>query len=972
MKPGPKPRVFNAWEVIGLTAVMAAVVTAVVTKAVLIDLDNAANAFDDRVEVVHNQLSQRIGRTDAVLTALVGLHHASDALLPYEFSGFSSQLLEVYPFIQSVVRLTKVTAEGRADYEQNLRDEGFPQFQVTESFRNGALRRAGARAVYFPIEIIQPLEPEAARLLGYDAISHPALWTAIGEAIASGRVVASKPHDLIPGGNGFFVLKAVYRGREVPETAPQRRSQVSGLIALHLSTARLFHDVAGSYGDLSLSVHHGATGRDAPVWLLFSHQADLKPRITDRLFPTFVQEKLLDVHGEAVVLRISFQPGPAAIRVWLVSLMAILAFIAGASLVLALRNRRLTDAERKRAEGALARSKQQLELRVRDLEKLQQRLEAQAHEAVKMAEDLHDAQAVLSDAIESTSEGFALWDADDRLIMCNDRYRRIYPRLTDIIVEGISFEEFTRIAFRRGVFVNENGNVEASIRMLVDRHRRSAHPFEQRLGDGRWIRVSKRQTKDGRIVGIITDISEQKRSEATIERMAMEDDLTGLPNRVQFQNKLRDAIANSNRTGHLTGLMLLDLDQFKHVNDTLGHPAGDTLLKKVALRVSAVLRDTDTFARLGGDEFAVIATNVEMPDGIGILGQRILDAFTKPFVIDGKQVHTSTSIGATIYPHDWGDTDQLLRNADLALYRAKEQNGGICQLFDEQMHAEVQARCTLEEDLRKALDRDEFHVVYQPQIAVATGEIVGAEALLRWTHPERGAVSPAEFIPIAETTRLIIPISEWVLRTVCAQVRQWQDKGLPSFHVSINVSPVQFKQHDLVEQLLRALTESGLDARWLELEITEGMAMNAGEETEGILARLKALGFNLAIDDFGTGYSSLNRLKRFPIDRLKIDQTFVRDITTDWNDATISAAVIRLGHSLNIEVIAEGVETVEQLDFLAKQGCDQVQGYLFSRPLRPSDFEAFLDAYDPAGLARLHADNDEVQRPGQSSEPKTA
>ena len=244
-------------------------------------------------------------------------------------------------------------------------------------------------------------------------------------------------------------------------------------------------------------------------------------------------------------------------------------------------------------------------------------------------------------------------------------------------------------------------------------------------------------------------------------------------------------------------------------------------------------------------------------------------------------------------------------------------------------------------------------MVYQAQVAIDSGEIVGAEALLRWTHPERGAIPPAEFIPIAESTRLIVPISEWLLRTVSIQVDRWRAQGLPPLRVSINVSPVHFGQDNLVEQLVRILTESGLDTNWLELEITEGIAMEAREEIEDTFQRLKSLGIKLAIDDFGTGYSSLNRLKRFPIDRLKIDQSFVRDITTDWNDAAISAAVIRLGHSLNIEVVAEGVETVEQLEFLARQGCDQVQGYLIGRPLSAADFETFLETYDPAGFDRL-------------------
>ena len=788
MARSPKPRVFSAWEAIGFSLTLGAASAALVSTAISVDLDNAETAFQARAEIVRNELSQRIGSTEAILTAAAGLHHASDEVLPHEFTVFASQLLESYPYIHSVMHIVRVGDEESGAFEASMWEEGYPSFRISHLEDHAGLSWAEDRIVHFPIVTIEPLEPQSAGLLGFDVFSHPAVAGAIEQAIDNGRVIASEPFEMLPGGSGFLALKAIYRGRFVPDSVEERRSQISGMIALHLDVARLFDNVVRPYEELSLAIYHGTAG--AAGELLYAHSSDRQPHLADSLFPTFVQEKGIDVHGQAVTLRITAQPSVTAIRVWLVALIAILAAVAGGSLVTVLRNRRLTDAER-------------------------------------------------------------------------------------------------------------------------------------------------------------------KQTDAVIERMALEDTLTGLPNRAQFQNKLREAIANSNRTGRLTGLMLLDLDQFKHINDTLGHPAGDALLKEVAARISGILRETDTIARLGGDEFAIIATNAETPAGIAELGERILDAFEEPFTIDGKPVHAHTSIGATIYPHDPGDPDQLFRNADLALYRAKEEGGGICRLFDERIHAEVRARSQLEQNLRLALDRDELHVVYQAQVAIDSGEIVGAEALLRWTHPERGAIPPAEFIPIAESTRLIVPISEWLLRTVSIQVDRWRAQGLPPLRVSINVSPVHFGQDNLVEQLVRILTESGLDTNWLELEITEGIAMEAREEIEDTFQRLKSLGIKLAIDDFGTGYSSLNRLKRFPIDRLKIDQSFVRDITTDWNDAAISAAVIRLGHSLNIEVVAEGVETVEQLEFLARQGCDQVQGYLIGRPLSAADFEAFLETYDPAGFDRL-------------------
>ena len=602
----------------------------------------------------------------------------------------------------------------------------------------------------------------------------------------------------------------------------------------------------------------------------------------------------------------------------------------------------------------LAESKAELEVRVLELDDLQRRLEEEAGNAIDMAEELHEARTQLADAVESISEGFALWDRDDRLVMYNARYRNIYPGLCDVLQPGVTFEAFARAGLERGIWpLKQDVDLEESVQDRLERHRSSVSAFEQQLCDGRWVRVSKRRTKSGRIVSILTDISERKESEATIERLAMEDALTGLPNRTQFHNRLSDAIEQSERNGRLVGVMLLDLDHFKKVNDTLGHPAGDELLRQVSERIRDCLRSTDTVARLGGDEFAVIVTNTQEPVAITSIAERIVESLARSFDLDGQEVHTGTSVGITIYPHDRGQSDQLLRNADMALYRAKEEGRGTYQLYDNQMQEEVQARRLLESDLRRALEREELRIVYQPQFDCTTGELVGAEALLRWRHPERGEISPAEFIPIAESTRLIIPISEWVLAKVCRQNKAWQQSGRVRTCISVNISPLHFKQNNLAERIQAVLIKAGLEPRWLELEITEGVAMSEGSEAKRTLNELKALGIKLAIDDFGTGYSSLNRLKQFPVDRLKIDQSFVRDITTDWDDAAINSAVIQIGHSLNIKVIAEGVETKEQFEFLVDQGCNEAQGYLFSPPLDAEDFLAFVDGHDPAQITGL-------------------
>lgn len=611
--------------------------------------------------------------------------------------------------------------------------------------------------------------------------------------------------------------------------------------------------------------------------------------------------------------------------------------------------------ERKREQEELSRSKQELQDRVDELERLQQELQKKKTESVTMADALSQAEVQLSEAVESISEGFALWGTDDRLIMCNRRYRSMYPSLMDVIHPGVTYEDFLRAGYERGVFKARERNHEKLVREQVERHHRSVGVFEQELCDERWVRVSKRKTKSGRIVGIVSDVSDRKSSEATIQRMALEDSLTGLPNRSAFRDRLSDALANAERTGRLVGVMMLDLDHFKNVNDTLGHQAGDTLLSQVAERLTDCVRATDTVARLGGDEFAIIVTNTTEPGGITVLAERITESIGEPFSVAGNEVRTGTSIGITIYPNDPGDPNQLLRNADLALYRAKADGRGTFQLYDQDMHTEVQARQQMETDLRMAMERGEFNLVYQPQLDIPSGRIVGVEALIRWNHPERGPISPGEFIPVAESSRLIIPISDWVLLTACRQMTEWAQAGMADVCVSVNISPLHFKQQNLIDQVRAALQMAELSPDLLELEITEGMAMDERVDCIGILNGLKDLGINLAIDDFGTGYSSLNRLKEFPVDRLKIDQSFVRDITSDWDDAAINSAVIRIGHSLNIKVIAEGVETLDQLEFLVEQGCDEIQGYYLSRPLPADELADFVRNHDPERLRSVIA-----------------
>ncbi|HEY6844353.1 MAG TPA: EAL domain-containing protein [Thermoanaerobaculia bacterium] len=428
-----------------------------------------------------------------------------------------------------------------------------------------------------------------------------------------------------------------------------------------------------------------------------------------------------------------------------------------------------------------------------------------------------------------------------------------------------------------------------------------------------------------------------------MEHLAYHDALTGLPNRPLFMDRLIVALAQAARANQKLAVFFLDLDRFKDINDSLGHSVGDGLLKAVAERVRRCVREGDTVARFGGDEFTLLIPRIEQIEDAAKIAQKILETLKIPFSISDHELFVTTSIGISIYPGDGSDPETLVRNADTAMYRAKDQGRDNYQLYAPAMNARALERLALENMLRKALSHRELVLYYQPVADIRTKAIVGVEALIRWRHPDMGMVSPAHFISVAETSGLIIPIGDWVLRTACRQTKLWQKRIDPELTVAVNLSARQFAQANLVEEIGEVLEETGLQPRHLELEITESNAMQNAENTIYTLRELKALGVRIAMDDFGTGYSSLNYLKRFPIDTLKLDQSFVREITTDPTDAAIATAVIAMAHSLDLRVIGEGVETEEQFVFLQKQRCDYVQGYLLSPPQPADVVETYLN-----------------------------
>lgn len=452
--------------------------------------------------------------------------------------------------------------------------------------------------------------------------------------------------------------------------------------------------------------------------------------------------------------------------------------------------------------------------------------------------------------------------------------------------------------------------------------------------------------REGRATGaviVFRDVSATRAMTLQIAHSAQHDFLTGLPNRMLLNDRVGQAIASAPRNGKQVAVLFLDLDGFKHINDSLGHPIGDKLLKSIARRLVDCVRGSDTVSRQGGDEFVVLLSEVDHSTDVAVAARRMLQAVAQTHVVDQHDLHVTASIGVSVYPDDGRDSETLVKNADTAMYQAKENGRQSYQFFKPAMNVRAVERQFIEEGLRRAEERREFTLQYQPLVDLRTGTITGAEALIRWTHPARGTVAPTHFIPIAEDCGLILPIGRWVLREACAQARAWVDAGLPLTTMAVNVSAMEFRDGDFLESLFAILAETGLDPKSLELEVTESALMKHAESTAAILHTLRERGVQVAVDDFGTGYSSLSYLRRFQIDALKIDQSFIRQITTAEDDAAIVTAIISMARSLKLRVVAEGVETPDELAFLQARHCDEAQGNHFSRPLPPPQFARLLE-----------------------------
>jgi diguanylate cyclase (GGDEF)-like protein/PAS domain S-box-containing protein len=914
--------------------------TAVLTLALhRLEIDNQTLVFEQGTNLHVAALHQGMDEAVEVLNVTNQLFTTVQPVTRAQFHDFTTPLLLRNPYIRAFNFHRAVEDADRNALEAEL--QRVRPGTVVREMIDGRLAPAPRRPQYHVVDFLEPMQGNEPAF-GLNVGVNDEVGRALARAHASGHAAATGLLQLAQdpaGGPSFEVVMPVYgpRGRLLGDTAAVVCVQT--LARSTLARAGLLEDRS-----ILLKLYIGAQA--APEAMVYANHeaheaasAELPPmrwlaRPGARSLDRFV------AGGQTWTVEAIATPKP-----WLADHLASTLLLAGGLLST------LLLAAFVQAAGQRARKVQELvRERTADLKLTNQRLVDDVLARKRTEKALQASEQRFRQLVAMSSDWY--WEQDEKF-----RFVAMTGDFTE--KSGIALERI--LGKSRWDLVPSLPDSEAGREHIATLH---AHePFknlEYRAvddnGDERWFCINGQPMFDdnGRFTGYRgtgSDITARKITEQRVHHVAQHDVLTGLPNRSLLQDRLGQAVAYATRSGHPVWVMLIDLDRFKYVNDSMGHKAGDVLLMTVAARLRSSLRDTDTVARLSGDEFVVIVSQHEDQPLSDDIVQRVMDSVAQPVMLGAKEFFVTCSIGVAAYPSDGTPAESLIEHADIAMYRAKKLGRNNFQFYTPAMNEESLERVRIESALRNALERNEFVLHYQPQVDLKTGQIVGMEALIRWKHPELGMVPPMRFIGVAEDTGLIVPIGAWVMRTAAAQNKLWQDAGLGRLRVAVNLSARQFSATDLVPGIEQVLADTGLDPSCLELELTESLFMSDVTPAVELLHRMKALGVKLSIDDFGTGYSSFSYLSRFPIDVLKIDRSFVNDITHDANDAAIVASIIALAHNLRLSVIAEGVETAEQLDYLRHQGCDEMQGYYFSRPLPAQEFEQLLR--QRRGLAAL-------------------
>ncbi|MCG8049626.1 MAG: EAL domain-containing protein [Candidatus Thiodiazotropha endolucinida] len=895
-----------------------------ITYSVTREVSAVKREFANQAWQVERAVIHRVANLETVLTALVGQHHASDMLSSAEQTLFSQELLIAYPFIHSVMHVERVATQDVAAFERRMKVEGFVGFKLKRHALSDESDDSHNLGFHLPVSFIEPMEPRTASLLGYDLANESSFTLLIEQAIRDGDTTALETlQNRYINKPLYLILKPVYLGRYPPEAASERWEMLSGFAVLRIDFEQFFSSLELPGKDLNLKLFRATPGPDGSTnKLLAEFGAEIGELGLSQHLVNFTQP--LEVHGLQFTLSVSRVISLNAIHgsrifiEWLITMLVL-------GLIIAVyRNRRYAQLQEEAAEEVLA-------------------IEG----------------ARFTNVIDTAFDAVITADGSGRIVSWNQQAKEVFGyderfvlglRLFQLILPP---EAFVKIEHELKPIFENRGSRPSRLRLETAGQRKNGQEFPLELA------ISSSTVGSQPMLSIFArDITERKRWDEKIRYLAYCDSLTDLPNRQAFKEQVSKAINTAKRHSRIGAVLYLDLDEFKRINDTLGHDIGDMLLQHITKRLVEQVRVSDTIsfspgqfagkniARLGGDEFTVLLDEIEEPEDAAIVAKRVQSVIASSYNLNGHDVYVTPSIGIAIFPRDGHDVEELLKNADTAMYHAKAVGKNNFQFYTEQMNALAATRLKLEGKLRKALVSKEMELYYQPQIDMRTGQLVSAEALLRWHQPELGMIPPDEFIPIAEETGMIIELGEWVLNEACRQNKAWQDSGHQSIRVAINLSSMQFIQRDLSHKVDNSLRSSGLDPKYLEFEITESILMRNVNETIATLNEFKMMGINISVDDFGTGYSSLSYLKRFPLNSLKIDRSFIRDIPENADDVTITSAIIAMAHQLNLGVVAEGVESQRQLDFLHQQGCEMAQGYFFSKPLPAEEFEAMLVGND--------------------------
>lgn len=886
------------------------------------EMRSAKKEFTANAWQVQRAVIQRVANLETVLTALVGQHHASDMLSSAEQTLFSQELLKAYPFIHSIMHVERVSINEVDEFEERMKLEGYIGFKLSQSDSEVTANEINHIGFHLPVSFIEPMEPRSAYLLGFDLANEASFTQLLERAIRGGDTIAletlQETHLNKP---LYLILKPVYLGRYPPSEATERWDMLSGFAVLRIDFEQFFSSIELPSKSLKLKLYRGAQVSESEpldeILAEFGHQSEAAGFLQEQV--DFVEP--LEIHGLPFTLSASQNVSLSSIEISRVFIEWLIAMLVLGLVVAVYRNRRFAKLQEEAAEEVIA-------------------VEG----------------ARFTNVIDTAFDAVVTADGRGRIVSWNQQASSVFG-YQDRFVLGLRLfklilppRELSRLDRElKPLFEGENSRpCRLSLETVGQRKDGEEFPLE--------LAISSSTAVNQPMISVFArDITERKRWEERIRYLAYCDSLTDLPNRQSFKEQVTKAITTAKRHGRIGAVLYLDLDEFKRINDTLGHDIGDLLLQHITKRLVEQVRVSDTIsrdrfvdvedrsiARLGGDEFTVLLDEIDSPEDAARVAKRVQSVIASSYNLNGHDVYVTPSIGIAIFPRDGQDVEELLKNADTAMYHAKAVGKNNFQFYTEQMNALASTRLKLEGKLRKALDSNEMELYYQPQIDMRTGLMISAEALLRWNQPELGMIPPDEFIPIAEETGIIIELGEWVLNEACRQNKAWQDAGYQHIRVAINLSSMQFIQRDLSDKVNNCLQSSKLNPQFLELEITESILMRNVNETIATLNEFKNMGINISVDDFGTGYSSLSYLKRFPLNSLKIDRSFIMDIPDNQDDVTITSAIIAMAHRLNLEVVAEGVETQSQLDFLKQQGCEMAQGYFFSRPLPASEFETML------------------------------